>query len=73
MIDLSLLPDGGIGWLEASGPVNHLVLSTRIRLARNLAANRFAARMDSRERQVVLDRVLDAAGRTGEDCVLAVE
>ncbi|MDX2057944.1 MAG: protein arginine kinase [Gemmatimonadales bacterium] len=65
MIDLSLLPDGGIGWLEASGPVNHLVLSTRIRLARNLAANRFAARMDSRERQLVLDRVLDAAGRTG--------
>jgi protein arginine kinase len=64
MIDLSLLPDGGIGWLEASGPVSHLVLSSRIRLARNLATNRFASRMDAVERQTVLDKVLEAAGRT---------
>ena len=39
MIDLSLLTDGGLGWLDASGPESHLVLSTRIRLARNLAGN----------------------------------
>ncbi|MEZ4456343.1 MAG: protein arginine kinase [Gemmatimonadales bacterium] len=64
MIDLSLLPDGGIGWLEASGPSSHLVLSTRIRLARNLAGHRFATRITSRERQQVLDEVLDAAGQT---------
>jgi protein arginine kinase len=65
MIDLSLLPEGGIGWLDASGPTSHLVLSTRIRLARNVAAHRFAARMDTRERQAVLQAVLDGAGRTG--------
>ena len=38
MIDLSLLPDGGMAWLDGSGPESHLVLSTRIRLARNLAS-----------------------------------
>ena len=34
-MDLSLLPDGGMGWLEASGPNSDIVLSTRIRLADN--------------------------------------
>ena len=28
MIDLSLLTDGGVGWLDASGPSSHLVLAT---------------------------------------------
>ena len=23
MIDLSLVPDGGVGWLDASGPASH--------------------------------------------------
>ena len=32
MIDLSLVPDGGVGWLDASGPASHMVLSTRVRL-----------------------------------------
>ena len=27
MIDFTLLTDGGMGWLDASGPANHLVLS----------------------------------------------
>ena len=38
MLDLSLLPDGGVGWLEASGDHPDIVISTRIRLARNLEA-----------------------------------
>ena len=46
MIDLTLLPDGGLGWLDASGPASHLVLSTRIRLARNLAGHAFSGRND---------------------------
>ena len=33
VIDLTLLADGGIGWIDASGPASPLVLSTRIRLA----------------------------------------
>ena len=34
-MDLSLLPDGGMRWLDASGSKATIVLSTRIRLARN--------------------------------------
>lgn len=63
-MDLSLVPDGGLGWLHASGPHSHLVLSTRIRLARNLAAFRFGTRMGPADRQAVLDRVLEAAAGT---------
>jgi protein arginine kinase len=43
-VDLSLLPDGGVGWLDASGAHSDIVLSTRIRLARNLDGYAFAAR-----------------------------
>jgi protein arginine kinase len=64
MIDLSLLPDGGLRWLDASGPGSHLVLSTRIRLARNLATNRFGARMSLPEREAVLAGVQAAAAQT---------
>ena len=62
MIDLSLLTDGGMGWLDASGPMSHLVLSTRIRLARNLAACPFIGRNTDRERETVL-RDVEAAAR----------
>jgi protein arginine kinase len=43
-VDLSLLPDGGVGWLDASGTHSDIVLSTRIRLARNLDGYAFSAR-----------------------------
>src|SRR5690349_15232852 len=61
MIDLSLLADGGVGWLDASGPSSHLVLSTRIRLARNLASHVFQGRTSETEREEVLDTVERAA------------
>lgn len=64
MIDFSLLPDGGLGWLEASGPQSHLVLSTRVRLARNLADHRFAIRASEAERESVLREVTRAAAET---------
>ncbi len=64
-MDLSLVPDGGLGWLHASGPQSHLVLSTRIRLARNLADFRFGTRMGAPDRLAVLDRVIAAAAGTG--------
>nr|MBA3659164.1 hypothetical protein [Gemmatimonadales bacterium] len=60
MIDLSLLADGGVGWLEASGPSNHLVLSTRIRLARNLRDRVFQIRNAESEREQVLELVEQA-------------
>lgn len=61
MIDLALLPDGGLGWLDGSGPESHLVLSTRIRLARNLAEHRFSAQATEAEREAVLGMVREAA------------
>ena len=60
MIDLSLLPDGGIGWLDASGPKPSIVLSTRIRLARNLQGHVFSQRAGDADRTAVLTRVAEA-------------
>ncbi len=64
MIDLSLLTDGGVGWLDASGPASHLVLSTRIRLARNLADRVFQGRNSETEREEILGLVEAAARDT---------
>ncbi|HXI21676.1 MAG TPA: protein arginine kinase [Gemmatimonadales bacterium] len=64
MIDLSLLPDGGMAWLDASGPRSDLVLSTRIRLARNLATRPFTIRASQTDREAVLGDVLAAARET---------
>lgn len=64
MIDLSLLPDGGMAWLDASGPATHLVLSTRIRLARNLRSHRFAPRASLEDREAIVRDVLAAARAT---------
>lgn len=61
MIDLSLLPDGGMTWLDASGPRANVVLSTRIRLARNLEGQAFSQRSRDADRLAVLERVEDAA------------
>jgi protein arginine kinase len=56
-MDLALIPDGGLAWLEASGPLAHVVLSTRIRLARNLEHAVFAGRASSEQRRRVLEAV----------------
>ena len=60
MIDLSLLPDGGMSWLDASGPKGHVVLSTRIRLARNLLGYPFSQKARDADRMAVLTRVEEA-------------
>lgn len=65
MIDLSLLADGGMAWLDGSGPESHLVLSTRVRLARNLASHRFGTRTTEEEREAILAEVAAAAHSTG--------
>ena len=59
MIDLALLPDGGLGWLHASGPHSQIVLSTRIRLARNVMGHPFSQRATDAERRAVLARITD--------------
>ena len=62
MIDLTLLSDGGVAWLDASGPESHLVLSTRIRLARNLEGHTFGTRNSITERREIL-RVIESAAK----------
>jgi protein arginine kinase len=61
-LDLSLLPDGGVSWLDASGDHADIVLSTRIRLARNLEGYAFTNRARDGERLRVLAQVREAAG-----------
>jgi protein arginine kinase len=60
MLDLSLLPDGGTSWLDASGEHADIVLSTRIRLARNIEGYAFTGRARDGERLRVLAQVRDA-------------
>src|SRR6266576_1152262 len=71
MIDLSLLPDGGMGWLDASGPKGSIVLSTRIRLARNLEGYVFSQRAKDADRSAVLTRVEEASAATASCCTSA--
>jgi len=59
-IDLSLLPDGGVNWLDASGDHSGIVLSTRVRLARNLEGFAFPGRARDGERLRILARVREA-------------
>ncbi len=63
-LDLSLLPDGGVSWLDASGDHSGVVLSTRIRLARNVEGFAFSARAREGERLRVLSRVREAVQTT---------
>ncbi|MEO6447415.1 MAG: protein arginine kinase [Gemmatimonadaceae bacterium] len=60
MLDLALLPDGGISWLDGSGEHADVVLSTRIRLARNVEGYAFTGRAREGERLRVLQSVRDA-------------
>ena len=55
--DPDLLPDGGMLWLDASGPEGNIVLSTRVRLARNLAGRRFTIRAEPADCDIVLAEV----------------
>ena len=63
-LDLSLLPDGGVSWLDASGEHADIVLSTRVRLARNLEGFAFGNRAREGERLRVLAAVRDAVGES---------
>ena len=65
MLDLALLPDGGIGWLDGSGEHADIVLSTRIRLARNVEGYAFTGRAREGERLRVLQSVRDAMPHVG--------
>ena len=71
VLDPSLLPDGGVSWLDASGEHSDIVLSTRVRLARNVEGFAFTGRARDGERLRVLAQVREAAASvsTLTDCV----
>ncbi len=64
MFDLSHLPEGGVGWLDASGEYADIVLSTRVRIARNVEGYAFATRAQEGERLRVLAQVREAFAET---------
>jgi protein arginine kinase len=70
-MDFSLLPDSGVGWLDASGPDSMIVLSTRVRLARNLAGRPFPGKTSREDRRTILESVLQA-GRNSNQLARAV-
>ncbi|HEY3934692.1 MAG TPA: hypothetical protein VGL65_08755 [Gemmatimonadales bacterium] len=61
MTDPALIPDGGMPWLDASGPESALVLSTRIRLARNVTGLPFRGRNVAEQREEIVNLVSTAA------------
>jgi protein arginine kinase len=47
----------GLGWLEGTGAHSDVVLSTRVRLARNLQGHAFSGRVRDAEREQILQQV----------------
>ncbi|HEX3160524.1 MAG TPA: protein arginine kinase [Gemmatimonadaceae bacterium] len=62
-LDLALLPDGGIRWLDASGEASDIVISSRVRLARNVEGFAFTPRARDGERLRVLAQIRDIMGQ----------
>jgi len=55
---LSALAVRSADWLSASGPESHIIISTRIRLARNLAGFPFTNKTTKEQLETILDKVL---------------
>ena len=63
MDDLTTLPDFGLGWLDASGPHADVVLSTRVRLARNVQGYAYGSRARVNDREAVFKAVERISGK----------
>ena len=63
MSELHPIRDSGLSWLDASGDYADIVLSTRVRLARNLQGHAFGPRARLNDRTAVLDQVRNVSGR----------
>jgi len=57
-------PSGGVAWLQERSPMGDIVVSTRVRLARNLRGLRFGVHAGDGDRKAVLDLVRRAAEAT---------
>ena len=63
MNDFESIPDHGLGWMEASGEHADIVLSTRVRIARNLQGHAFGPRARVNDREAVLRNFRSSAER----------
>ena len=63
MDDLTTVPDFGLGWLDASGDHSEIILSTRVRIARNLQGHAFGPRARVNDREAVLKQMRATAGK----------
>ncbi len=64
MTEFDSIPDHGLGWLEASGEHADIVLSTRVRIARNLQGHAFGPRARVNDREAVLRQFKRSMGRS---------
>jgi protein arginine kinase len=55
------------GWLSASGVDTSIVLSSRVRIMRNLVGYRFVHASQLNDLQIIMRKVMDAAGNSGLD------
>lgn len=63
MSETPSVQDFGLSWLDASGEFADIVLSTRVRLARNLQGHAFGPRARLNDRTAVLDQVRGVSNR----------
>jgi len=56
--------DQPVNWLRATGPESDVVISSRLRLARNLAAYPFLSRLASSQRDAIIQEVGDVVRRS---------
>jgi protein arginine kinase len=63
-LDLNLVPDGGVSWLDASGEHSDIVLSSRIRVARNLQGRPFTVRAKPEDLEAAREQVVAVAGES---------
>jgi len=63
MNEFTGVPDHGLSWLEASGDHADIVLSTRVRLARNLQGHAFGPRARVNDREAVLRQFKDTSSK----------
>lgn len=57
MDELKTIPDFGLGWLDGAGPAADVVVSTRVRLARNLQGRPYVSRAGREDREAVREAV----------------